>query len=330
MSKTKVECRLISGIDVADYYDIHEYEGQPVWSSGLIRQALGAKMVTQERSEELRRQLVTDKGHALELLLDHDSVIEWRDHIVAIDGPLNTVGSRMLDAWQEGLDEESWFQRYLAIEREQGSRNRKEATARRHFEENLDKVMTYIEARATNKIVIDAADLEWISDRIGEVAHRYPWAMQRCVDQQGILFEMHLQRGSEERTIIGKALIDRVVNELPDGDKNDYGIIDFKCSGLPATQWRSVMRRQRIDVQLTWYAMAFHAAFQERATPYVVFVGNGWDRAVRISERTMHKALYGYDTESVYFVEGTEDRERYHHDGIVDVFFRKQNQIDEY
>ncbi len=247
-----------------------------------------------------------------------------------LDGPLNTVGSRMLDAWEDGIDDETWFQRYLAIEREQGVRNRKEATARKHFEENVGKVRTYIEARSKDLIVVDAGDLEWISDRINEVAHRYPWAFQRCIDQQGILMEVHITKEGETKTVIGKALIDRVVNELPEGDRNEYGLIDFKCSGLPASQWRSIIRRQRIDVQLTWYAMAFHAAFDVRATPYVIFVGNGWDKAVRISEQAMTKALYGYDTKAEYYVNGKKVTERYHHDGIVDVFFRRQNAIDEY
>lgn len=325
----KIKTDFIRWITVDEYYDVHEYEGHPVWSSGLLRQALGHKGMTEERAEELRRQLVTDKGHALELILDQAANIDWRKNMVILDGPLNTAGSRMVDAWQEGLSDEEWFQRYYAIECEHNKR-RTESTARKWFDEHKEKVLTYIEARKKDMIVVDAADMEWISGRVGMLEHRYPWAFCKALDQHGILFKVTITDGEEVTTAYGKALIDRVTDETPDGDRNSYAIIDFKASGLAANQWPSVMRRQGIAYQLSWYMMAFKAAHGTQASAYVIFVGDGWDKAVRISTTTIKKCIFGYDTELRSWVNGEEVVQRRHTRGIVDVLTRKINTIDEY
>lgn len=311
--------QVLDRIEAKDYFDLTTYNGQPVVSSGYLREFFGLKGLTQDKVEEMTYKGILAKGDALEALLDLDGTNPRLDRIQTIKEPLDAVGIRMAQTYDP--DEQAWFDKYYELER-QSNKSRKEETAKKHFLQRLDNVVAFIEAQQQGKIIVVESDLAWIAQRLETVYLRYPWAFADYEDQHGILFKVTVMKDRQQATLYGKALIDRVVTEVPI-EGLSTAIIDFKCSARPASQWRSLIHSQRIDVQLAWYLAAWRAATgQDDNTAFVIIVGDGYDKLARLSDLKMDMLWYGYQEQRTFHVNGEKRTLQVEHEGIIDKLFK--------
>ncbi|RMF59200.1 MAG: hypothetical protein D6746_08565, partial [Bacteroidetes bacterium] len=228
-----------------------------------------------------------------------------------IDKPLSREQVRMIETYS--LDEQEWFEAFYEATNSAYARTVKKDTLRDKFDKYKDMVNDYVEAITTGKIIVKKEDLEWVQERAKECHHLYPFLFAgETKDQFGVLF--HITYNGN--TFYGKALIDRVFSELPDGLQG-IGIVDFKANGMGKSMATANVYKRQMIVQAAWYTLAAGCCFHERVHPFILMVGEDHTRLYRITRNTIMKTLFGYEEERTFTCRGKEYTEKIKTDGIL-------------